>query len=62
MVVNMLQNLSHRCYIHNSNIKYIGSPIKCIGFEPIHYNINLDVVSSSMVFNDFDYMFLLMYC
>ena len=48
--------------IHNSNIKCVGSTIKCIDFESIHYVINLDVVSSLMVFRDFDYMFLSMYC
>ena len=47
---------------HNSNIKYIGSTIKCIGFGSIHFAINLDDISSSMVFSDFNYMFLSMYC
>ena len=47
---------------HNSNIKYVGSNIKCIGFESIHYAINFDVVSSFMIFSDFDFMFLLMHC
>ena len=46
----------------NSNIKCIDSTIKCIGFESFHYVINLDVISSFMVFSDFDYMFLSMYC
>ena len=45
-------------YSHNSNIKCVGLVIKCIGFEPIDYAINLNVVSSSMVFNDFDYIFI----
>ena len=44
-----------------SNIKCVGSTIKYIGFEPINYAINLDVVSSYKVFNDFDFMFLSMY-
>ena len=57
MTINMLQNLSHMYFSHNS----IGSNIKCIDFESIHYVINLDVVSSFMVFNDFDYIFLSMY-
>ena len=48
-------------YSHNSNIKCVGSIIKCKGFEPIGYAINLDVVSSSMVFSDFDSMFLYLY-
>ena len=61
MVVNMLQNWSNRYSSHNSNIKYIGSTIKCIDFESIHYAINLDVVSSFVVFSDFDFMFLSMY-
>ena len=46
MVINMLQNYSHRHYCYNSNIKYVGSTIKYIGFESIHYIINMDVVSS----------------
>ena len=37
---------------------YVGSTINCVGFESIHYAINLDVVSSFMIFSDFDYMFL----
>ena len=43
---------------YNSNFKYVGSTIKCINFESIHYNINHNVVSSSMIFSDFDSMFL----
>ena len=43
---------------HNSNIKCVGLTIKCVGFELIHYAINLDVVLSFMVFNGFDYIFL----
>ena len=62
MVVNMLQNRSHRYFSHKSNIKNIDSIIKYIGFESIHYVINLDVVSSFMIFNNFDYIFLSMYC
>ena len=38
---------------HNNNIKYINSTIKCISFEPIHYTLSLNYVSS-LVFNDFD--------
>ena len=49
-------------YSHSSNIKYVGSTIKCIRFESIHYAINLDVVSFFMVFSDFDYILLSMYC
>ena len=62
ITVNMLQNLSHRYSSYNRNIKCVGSTIKCMGFELIHYTINLDVVSSFMVFRDFDSMFLPTYC
>ena len=55
-------NYNHRYYGHNSNIKYIGSTIKCMDFEPIHYAINLDAISSSIIFSYFDFMFLSMYC
>ena len=60
MVIKMLQNWSNRYYSHNINIKYVSSTIKYIDFESIDY-ANLDVVSSFMIFNDFDYMFLYMY-
>ena len=56
----MLQIWSNRYYSHNINIKYVSSTIKCIDFESIDY-VNLDVVSSFMIFSDFDYMFLYMY-
>ena len=49
-------------YNHNSNIKCVDSTIKYIGFESIHYIINLNVVLSFIVFSDFDYMFLSMHC
>ena len=49
-------------YNHNSNIKCIDSTIKCIDFESFHYVISIDVVSSFMVFSDFDYTFLSIYC
>ena len=39
---------------YNSNIKYVDSTIKYIGFESFYYAINLDVVSSFMIFKDFD--------
>ena len=55
IVIGMLQNLSQMYSSHNNNIK-------CIGFESFHYFINLNVVSSFMIFNGFDYMFLSMYC
>ena len=57
----MLHNWNHRYSNHNSNIKRVDSTIKCIGFDLIHYAINLNVFSSSMVYSDFDYMFLLVY-
>ena len=59
MIINMVQNWNHMYFSHNSNIKYIGSTIKCI--ESIRYAINLDVVSFFMIFSDFDFMFLSMY-
>ena len=54
MVVNILQNLSHRYINHNSNIK-------CVSFESIRYVMDLNIVSSFMIFNDFDSIFLSMY-
>ena len=60
MIDSMLKNWSQRYYSHNSNIKCVDSTIKCIGFKSFHYAINLDVVSSFVVFNDFDFMFLLL--
>ena len=62
MIINMLQNLSHKYFSHNDNIKSVGSTIKYINFEPIHYTINLDVVSSFIVFMNFNYIFLSMSC
>ena len=58
----MLQNQSQSYYSNNSNIKCVDSTIKYIGFESFHYAINLDIVSSFMVFSCFDSIFLLMYC
>ena len=54
----MLQNLNYKYSSHDSNSKCVGSTIKYIGFEPIHYTINLNVVSSFMVLSDFNFMFL----
>ena len=54
--------MSHMYYNPNSNIKYIGSTIKFIRFISIHYIINLDVVLSFKEFNDFDYVFISIYC
>ena len=60
-VINILQNRSHRYSSHKNNIKYVDSVIKYIGFESIRYITNLDVVSSFMIFNNFDYIFLSIY-
>ena len=49
-VVDILQNRSHRYSNHNSNIKYVDLIIKCINFESIHYFININVVSSFIIF------------
>ena len=62
IVVNMLQNWSNMYSNHSSNIKCVGTTIKYIDFESIHYTLNLDDVSSFIVYNDFDYMFLSIYC
>ena len=51
MIVNMLQNWSRMYYSHNIIIN-------CVGFKSIHCAINLDVTSSSRVFNEFDYLFI----
>ena len=51
MVINMLQNLSHRYSSHNSNIK-------CVDLSRFHYIINLNVVSSSIVLSDLNSKFL----
>ena len=42
------------------NLRYFRSflIIKYIGFESIIFAINLDVASSSKIFNTFDYVFL----
>ena len=56
IVINILQNSSHMYYIHNSNIK-------CVNSVDIHYVINPDDdVSLFFVFNDFDYIFISLYC
>ena len=62
MVVNMIQNWNKRYYSDNSNIKYENSIIKCIDFESFYYAINLNNVLFFVVFNKFDFIFLLMYC
>ena len=57
MIVSTLQNYCQKYYSYNSNIKCVDSIIKCIGFESFHYFINMKVVSSFIIFSDFDYMF-----
>ena len=44
-------------YSYNSKIKYVNSTIKYIDFELFHYAINLYIILSFMIFNDFDYKF-----
>ena len=61
MIINMLHKWNYRYYSYNTNIKYIGSTIKYLDFEQIHYAINLNVVSFSMVVSNFDFIVLLMY-
>ena len=51
MVVNMLHNFSHLYHSHYRILKYVG-------FELIHYVINSYVVSSFMIFSEFDYLLL----
>ena len=51
MIVNMLSNLNHIYYNPNMIIKYIS-------FELIIYVINLNIISFSKSFNEFDLMFL----
>ena len=48
----MLQNLSYMYYSHISIIKFVE-------FEPIYYDINMDVVSSYIVISKFVYLFLI---
>ena len=57
MIVNILQNYSHIYYSHNNNIKCVSLTIKCMDFELIHYNINMNIVSFFYIFNDFDCIF-----
>ena len=48
-VINMLENWNSRYFSHNNNIKCVGSTIKYIGFELIHYAVNLNVGSSFII-------------
>ena len=57
----MLYNYNHMYYSYNNNIICVDSTITCIDFESFYYVINLDVISSYIVFNDLDSMFLSMY-
>ena len=61
MVINILHNRNHKYSSYNNNIKYVNSIIKCIIFESIYYDINLDLISSCMIFINFDFIFLLIY-
>ena len=47
-------------FSYNNDIKCVDSII--IGFESFNYVINLDTISPFVVFSDFDFMFLSMYC
>ena len=51
MVVNILQNLSHKYFSYYSIIKYIS-------FESIYYVFNLNAILFFMIFSEFDYVFL----
>ena len=62
IIVSMLQNWCQRYSNHYSNIKCVDSTIKRIDFESFHYAINLNVVSSFVVFSDFNFIFILIYC
>ena len=53
--------MNHRYSSHNINIRYLGSTIKNIGFKPVYYVINLNIVSSFMIFSDFDFILESMY-
>ena len=55
MVISMLSYWCYKYYSHYSIIKFVG-------FDPIYYTINFDDVSSSMVFSDLVFVFLLIYC
>ena len=50
------------CIIRNNKSNQWLSIGSTINFESIYYAINLGVVSSFMVFSDFDFIFLSMYC
>ena len=52
-------DIGPKCYgtHNNSNFKCVNSIIKYIGFESFYYTINLDIVSSFVIFNDFSSIF-----
>ena len=58
----MLHNYNHMYYSYNNNIICVDSTIKCIDFELFYYVINLNVISSYIIFSDLDSMFLSIYC
>ena len=60
-IKSIIVNISYMYSKHNSNIKCVDLIIKCINFESFYYAINLNIISFSMVFSNFDYMFLSMY-
>ena len=49
-------------YNDSSNINCVRLTIKCISFESIHYTIYMYIISSFMIFSEFYYMFVSMYC
>ena len=49
-------------YIRSETINQINDYQYVVELEPIHYVINLNPVSSSKTFSDFDSIFLSMYC
>ena len=61
-IFNLIETLNHgHQYVAKLESRYSSHYIiiKYIGFEPIFYAINMDIMSSSKVFNKFDYMLLL---
>ena len=54
MVISMLQYLSYMYFSHDN--------ITSVSFDLIYYVINMSIVLSFMVFNEFIYMFLSIYC
>ena len=44
----------------NHGRQYVAELESC--FESIHYDINLDAISSCMLFSEVDYVFLSIYC